>query len=83
MAPMPVCEGSDRRAAQAFEQAALALTAIVTDAEDQRAERGRGQLRGARHRAAPGRMANAIIYEMAVRNMVFGRFEVDIERYAS
>ncbi len=65
--------------AQAFEQAALALTAVVTDAEI-------GQ-----HTAvsvtcsAPDpefllvEWLNAIIYEMAVRHMLFGRFAVTIE----
>lgn len=62
--------------AQAFEQAALALTAIVTDAKI--AEQSVVKVRC----EAPDieqllvEWLNAIIYEMAVRDMVFGRFQV-------
>ncbi|MDO8263446.1 MAG: archease [Gallionella sp.] len=65
---------------QAFEQAALALTAVITDPAD----------------VAPGEMIrlscaapdvelllvdwlNILIYEMATRNMLFSRFEVHLE----
>ncbi|MGO9006701.1 MAG: archease [Beijerinckiaceae bacterium] len=71
--------GFGRTAAEAFEQAAHALTAIVTIAEvvpklavEVRCE-------------APDleflfvEWLNAIIYEMAVRQMLFGRFAVRIE----
>jgi SHS2 domain-containing protein len=65
--------------AEAFEQAALALTAVVTHEEV--------------HALTPVAVTcdapdlellfvewlNAIIYEMAVRNMLFGRFAVSIE----
>ena len=44
-------------AAEAFEQAALALTAVVTHARSRAADRGRGAVRGARPRAAVRRMA--------------------------
>ena len=66
--------------AQAFEQAALALTGVITDTDD----------------VAPREMIrlscdapdaelllvdwlNALIYEMATRNMLFSRFEVHLE----
>jgi tRNA nucleotidyltransferase (CCA-adding enzyme) len=66
-------------AAQAFEQAGHALTAVVTDAEVE--PRVSVEVRC----EAPDRellfveWLNAIIYEMAVRNMLFGRFAVRIE----
>lgn len=66
-------------AAQAFEQAALALTAVVTHAEVQ------PQVSVQVNCAAPDlellfvEWLNAIIYEMAVRTMLFGRFAVRIE----
>ncbi len=63
----------------AFEQAALALTAVVTDADvaDETAvavtcEAGNIEL-------LLVEWLNAIIYEMAVRQMIFGRFEVKID----
>jgi len=63
---------------QAFEQAALALTAVVTHAE------GRPQTSVQVRCEAPDlelllvEWLNAIIYEMAVRTMLFGRFVVRI-----
>jgi SHS2 domain-containing protein len=66
--------------AQAFEQAALAMTAAVTDLETvaalQEVDVGCG---------APDRellladWLNAIVYEIATRHMVFGRFQVHVE----
>lgn len=62
--------------AEAFEQAALAMTAIVTDAEV------KPQARVDVHCEAPDlellfvEWLNAIIYEMATRGMLFGRFAV-------
>jgi SHS2 domain-containing protein len=66
-------------AAAAFEQAALALTAVVTDA------RVSPQTSVEVRCAAPDlelllvEWLNAVIYEMAVRKMLFGRFAVRIE----
>ncbi|MFA6139227.1 MAG: archease [Hyphomicrobium sp.] len=63
---------------EAFEQAALALTAIATDAEVKR------QISLEVSCEAPDiellfvEWLNAIIYEMAVRSMLFGRFAVHI-----
>jgi len=65
--------------AEAFEQAGLALTAVVTDAEV------RGLTRIDVTCDAPDLdtlfydWLNAIIYEMAVKRMLFGRFEVKID----
>lgn len=65
--------------AEAFEQAAYALTAVVTQAEVN------PKVAVRLSREAPDlellfvEWLNAIIYEMAVRNMLFGRFSVRIE----
>lgn len=66
--------------AEAFGQAALALTAVITDpvqvraleAVEIRCEAGDDELLLAA-------WLNALIYEMAVRNMLFGRFELSID----
>lgn len=64
--------------AEAFEQAALALTRVATDAEVR--ELARVDV----HCEAPDiellfvEWLNAIIFEMATRNMLFGRFKVNI-----
>ena len=66
--------------AQAFEQAALALTAVITDpagvasrdAVDVACE-------AADHELLLAQWLNAVVYEMAVRRMLFGRYEVSIE----
>jgi len=72
--------GYGRTKARAFEQAALALTAVITD--PQRVEpRETVEIRC----EAPddelllADWLNAMIYEMAVRNMLFGRFQVEID----
>ncbi len=65
--------------AGAFEQTALALTAVVTDAAIE------PQVAVEIHCEAPDRelllveWLNAVIYEMAVRRMLFSRFAVRIE----
>ena len=51
--------------AEAFEGAALALTAVITDARI--------------IELLLVEWLNAVIYEMAVRHMIFGRFAVEIE----
>ena len=70
--------GSTRAAA--FEQAALALTAVVTDPT---AVAARQCVPIACEAADDGLLLaawlNAVIYEMAVRRMLFGRFSVAIE----
>ncbi|MGA9665043.1 MAG: archease [Gallionella sp.] len=65
---------------QAFEQTALALTAVITDVADV-APKEMVQLSG----AAPDAelllvdWLNALIYEMITRNMLFSRFEVHLK----
>lgn len=65
---------------QAFEQAALALTAIVTDPE----RVAPGEEGAIRCEAPDDELLFAdwlysLIYEMATRSMLFGRFSVEIE----
>jgi protein archease len=71
--------GFGKTTAEAFEQAGLALTAVVTAAEIQPAVLVKVQC------AAPDiellfvEWLNAIIYEMAVRKMLFSRFAAMID----
>jgi tRNA nucleotidyltransferase (CCA-adding enzyme) len=71
--------GTGDSLAAAFEQAALALTAVITDPE---AVAAREAVDIAC--SAPDRelllyeWLNALVYEMAVRGMLFGRFAVEI-----
>jgi tRNA nucleotidyltransferase (CCA-adding enzyme) len=66
-------------AAQAFEQAAHALTAVVTHAEVEPRVSVEVQCEAPDLELLFVEWLNAIIYEMAVRNMLFGRFAVRIE----
>jgi len=65
---------------QAFEQAAVALTAVITDPTNVRAEKTIEL-----HAQAPdfelllADWLNALIYAMATRHMLFSRFKVAIE----
>jgi SHS2 domain-containing protein len=65
--------------AQAFEQAALALTAVVTDAEVKPATVVEVSCDAPDRELLFVEWLNAIIYEMAVRRMLFGRYAVNIE----
>lgn len=71
--------GSGTTPAEAFEQAALALTAVITDPRTVRQEQGISL-----SAEAPDMelllvdWLNALIYEMATRRMLFSRFEVKI-----
>lgn len=65
--------------AQAFEQAAYALTAIVTDTEVDPRISVEVRCEAPDLELLLVEWLNAIIYEMAVRNMLFGRFAVRIE----
>lgn len=71
--------GRGRTLAEAFEQAALALTAVVTDAP----VAPRRKVSVTCHHDDVGLLfvdwLDAVIYEMAVRGMLFGRFEVAID----
>jgi SHS2 domain-containing protein len=62
----------------AFEHAALALTGIVTDAEIAATTRVEVACEASDIELLLVEWLNAIIYEMAVRSMLFGRFEVKI-----
>jgi tRNA nucleotidyltransferase (CCA-adding enzyme) len=63
---------------QAFEQAALALTAIVTNAQVAPATEVAVSCDAPDLELLFVQWLNAIIYEMAVRNMLFGKFAVRI-----
>ncbi len=66
--------------AQAFEQAALALTAVITDpAGVASRETVDVACEAADHELLFAQWLNAVVYEMAVRRMLFGRYEVSIE----
>ncbi len=66
--------------AQAFEQAALAMTAVITNPEWVRAQ---SCVEIACEAPDPGILLadwlNALVFEMATRGMLFSRFEVTIE----
>ena len=71
--------GWGRTPAEAFEQAALALTGIVTDAEIRPLSRVEVACEAPDIELLFVEWLNAIIYEMAVRRMLFGRFAVRLE----
>lgn len=64
--------------AEAFEQAAVALTATVTDSEIAEKTSVEVSCEAPDVELLLVEWLNAIIHEMAVRNMVFGRFKVTI-----
>jgi protein archease len=63
---------------EAFEQAALALTGIVTDAEIEPRTSVEVTCEAPDLEVLFVEWLNAIIYEMAVRDMIFGRFKVTL-----
>ncbi len=65
--------------AEAFEQAALALTAVVTQAQVEPRVRVDVACEAPDIELLFVEWLNGIIYEMAVRGMLFGRFAVRIE----
>ena len=66
--------------AQAFEQAALALTAIVTDSDSVAPDTAVGiECEAPDDELLFVDWLNALIYEMATRKMLFSRFEVRID----
>ena len=79
MTPTSECAGLAQRAAEAFEQAALALTAVVTQAQVKPKVRVDVACEAPDLELLFVEWLNAIIYEMAVRGMLFGRFAVRIE----
>lgn len=64
---------------EAFEQAAHALTAVVTDAEVEPRISVEVRCEAPELELLFVEWLNAIIYEMAIRQMLFGRFSVKIE----
>ncbi len=65
--------------ASAFEQAALALTAVVTDPAGVLAEEEiQIQCRAPDPESLLVDWLNAVVYEMATRSMLFSEFDVDI-----
>ncbi len=71
--------GFGKTAAQAFEQAALALTAVVTHVEVAPKVQVEVSCEAPDLELLFVEWLNAIIYEMAVRNMLFSRFAVRID----
>ena len=72
-------EGRGGTLAEAFEQAALALTAAVTDAKIAPEIALEVACEAPNQELLFVEWLNAIIYEMATRNMLFGRFRVRIK----
>ncbi len=70
--------GFGATAAEAFEQAALALTAVVTQSEIRALTRVEVGCEAPDVELLFVEWLNAVIYEMAVRRMLFGRFAVRI-----
>jgi len=65
---------------RAFEQAAVALTAVVTDPDEVRCLTAVDiRCHAPDHELLLTEWLNALVYEMATRRMVFGRFEVRID----
>ena len=71
--------GFGKTTAEAFEQAALALTAVVTTAEVRPAVSVNVECEAPDLDLLFVEWLNAIIYEMAVRKMLFSRFAVKID----
>lgn len=66
--------------AGAFEQAALALTAVVTDPQRVAAlEAVQISCEAPDDELLLAAWLNAVVYEMAVRRMLFGRFQVELQ----
>jgi len=66
--------------AGAFEQAALALTAVVVDPQRVRADEAvEVSCEAPDEELLLVDWLNALVYEMATRGMIFGRFEVSLE----
>lgn len=66
--------------AAAFEQAALALTGVLTDpSRVEPREAVAIDCEASDDESLLVRWLNAVVYEMAVRRMLFGRFEVELD----
>jgi len=72
--------GFGRTKAGAFEQAALALTAVITDPQGvQPREAVQIRCEAPDDELLLADWLNALVYEMAVRRLLFGRFQVQID----
>jgi len=66
--------------AEAFEQAALAMTAVVTDVETVEAREAVAiECEAPDHELLFAEWLNSLIYEMSTRRMLFGRFSVQLD----
>ncbi len=66
--------------AQAFEQAALALTAVITEPQGVAAQQTvQIDCEAPDDELLLADWLNALIYEMAVRHLLFGRFQVELD----
>jgi protein archease len=75
--------GIGRTKASAFEQAALALTAVLTRPEGVRPlQEVTVRCEAPDDELLLAEWLNALLYEMATRRMLFGRFEVRLEGHA-
>jgi tRNA nucleotidyltransferase (CCA-adding enzyme) len=64
----------------AFEQAALALTAVITDPDTVRQNDSiQIYCEAPDHELLFAEWLNAIVYEMALRNMLFSKFDLNLE----
>lgn len=63
---------------QAFEQAALGLTAVITEVEVAATETIKIHCQASDYEFLFVDWLNALVYEMAVREMIFSRFKVEI-----
>jgi len=72
--------GTGATLAAAFEQAALAMTAVVTEPRTIKPERAIAvRCEAPDHELLLVDWLNALVYEMATQRMLFGRFEVHID----
>lgn len=72
--------GYGRSKAQAFEQAALALTAVITDPQTVAAQQTvQIACEAPDEELLLADWLNALVYEMAVRHLLFGQFHVELD----
>lgn len=72
--------GTGNTPARAFEQAALAMTAVITDPAQVRCiESVRLECEAPELELLLADWLNALVYEMATRHLLFGRFEVELD----
>jgi SHS2 domain-containing protein len=77
-ADIGVC-GCGKTVESAFEQTALALTAVVTDRKVEKVDRIVVRCEAPDLELLLVEWLNALVYEMAVRKMLFGQFQVRID----